>query len=93
MNNQKISELLKSRHDTYLEWVEPWPASGPDGKDVSADITIKASVHDCINLRRWHYKLPGGPTLDEHELLADFMSVYWAQVVAAPNQNQNKPNQ
>jgi hypothetical protein len=91
MNSQKISELLESRHDTYLEWVEPWPASGPDGKDVEANITIRASVNDCINLRRWHFKLPGQPTLDERELLADFISVYWARVVTAPNQN--KTNQ
>lgn len=80
--DSKLLELLEDRHEAILEWQEPWPACGPDGNDVEAYITIRASVNDCINLRRKSVKAAGGSTMgNDLSHLADFISNNWARVV------------
>jgi hypothetical protein len=75
-------ELLESRHETTIEWLEPWPACGPEGNDLDAHVIIRATVHDCINLHRRAAKEAGLPTMgDDGRHLDDFMAVHWARVV------------
>ena len=74
-----LEEMLENRHTTLLEWGEPWPATGPEGNDLSAHITLRATVHDCVNLRRHIAMLHGDPTMGNDDgFLADFIAVHWA---------------
>jgi len=74
--------LLESRHETMLQWCEPWPACGPEGNDLDAHIILRATIHDCINLQRLAAKAAGRPTMgDDGNHLIDFMAIHWARVV------------
>jgi hypothetical protein len=76
-----IDELIENRLTAMLEWPEPWPAIGPDGNDVSAHITLRATVNDCINLSRSAAKAGGRPTSgNDADLLQEFMAVHWATI-------------
>lgn len=76
-------ELLESRHRTLLEWVEPFPACGPEGNELTAHLIVRATVHDCINMRRAVAKAQGAPTMgDDARHLDEFMAVHIARVVA-----------
>lgn len=77
-----VDKMLEARHETWLQWWEPWPAVGPEGNELHADINLRATVHDCINLSRKAAKAAGGP--DDHHLL-DFIAVHWAKVVESPS--------
>lgn len=83
----RVSELLESRHDTYLQWHEPWPACGPEGNHLDAHVIIQATIHDCLNMQRLAEKAAGRPTTGSDEVrLADFMAVHWATVVEQVDQ-------
>lgn len=83
---QRLVGLLESRHTAMLEWVEPWPACGPEGNTLDAYITLRASVHDCINLQRAADRQSGRPTMgDDARRLDEFMVVQWATVVQPNN--------
>lgn len=74
--------LLEARHTTYLEWVEPHRACGPEGNEMDANVTLRCTVHDAINLARIQAKLRGHPTMGgDAQHLLDFIAVYWASVV------------
>ena len=76
--------LLESRHETMLQWCEPWPACGPEGNDLDAHIILRATIHDCINMQRRVAKAAGRPTAsDDENHLLDFMAIHWARVVEA----------
>lgn len=76
------SALLDSRHETFLQWCEPWPACGPEGNDLDAHIILRATVHDCINMQRRVAKSAGRPTMgDDENHMLDFIAVHWARVV------------
>lgn len=76
--------LLESRHETMLQWCEPWPACGPEGNDLDAHIILRATIHDCINIQRRVAKAAGQQTMgDDANHLLDFMAIHWAQVVEA----------
>jgi hypothetical protein len=76
--------LLESRHETMLQWCEPWPACGPQGNDLDAHIILRATVHDCINMQRRVAKAAGRPTMgDDGNHLLDFMAIHWTRVVEA----------
>lgn len=76
--------LLESRHDTLLQWFEPWSACGPEGNDLDAHITLMATVHDCINLSRYAARQAGRETMgNDGNHLLDFMAIHWARVVGA----------
>ena len=78
------NKLLEGRHTIYLEWGEPWPASGPHGNDLMAHIRTRATVHDCINLRRREI-LHKDPSWDvcgqDGQFLDEFIVCHWAEVV------------
>lgn len=77
-----IENLLENKHTAFLEWCEPWPATGTEGYEIIADVHIKATVYDCINLARSVAKALGRPwTENDAELLKDFVAVNWAYVV------------
>jgi hypothetical protein len=81
-DNTEIQKLLESRHTTMLEWKEPWPACGPEGNKLDAHITLRASVHDCINLQRAADQQAGRTTEGKDlERLEDFILVHWADIV------------
>lgn len=76
------ASLLESRHTVMLEWIGPWPACGPEGNIVNAMVTMRATVHDCINLQRAVDKREGRPTIgDDASRLEEFMVINWATVV------------
>ena len=76
--------VLESRHETMLEWWEPWPACGPEGNNLDAHIAHRATVHDCINLQRQAAKMAGRPTMgDDENHLLDFMAIHWARIIPA----------
>lgn len=79
-----VGALLERRHVAVLEWCEPWPACGPEGNDLDAHVTLRATVHDCINLQRRVARSSGRPTVgDDENHLLDFMAVHTARVVGA----------
>ena len=84
--DNSIDKLLESRHTEMIEWFEPWQACGPDGNRVDAHITLRASVHDCINLQRECDRQKGEVATDDAERLKDFISVHWASVVGSRNE-------
>lgn len=77
-----VTDLLESRHTTFLSWHEPWPACGPEGNELDAHVELRATVHDCINMQRAWEKSKDFPTDgDDGRRLEDFMAVNWAVVV------------
>jgi len=79
---ERLGGLLETRHTAMLEWVEPWPACGPEGNTLDAHITLRATVHDCINLQRASDRHAGRPTMGEDaRRLDEFIGVNWATVV------------
>jgi len=72
-----ITALLKDRHRIHLQWVEPWPGTSKDGNRVDCHITLRASVHDCIN----YHRKPGQPKMTDADVLQDFISVNHVGVV------------
>ena len=77
-----MEELLNHRHTAELEWSEPWAATGPEGNDLSAHITLRARVHDCINMARSLAKARRQPTMgNDASFLQAFMTVHWASEV------------
>lgn len=79
--SEEILTLLESRHETTLQWCEPWPACGPEGNDLHANVTIRATVHDCINMQRRVAKAAGRATVgDDANHLLNFMAAHWARV-------------
>ena len=75
-------EMLERRHELKLGWIEPWPACGPEGNDLSSHVEMRATVHDCVNMNRLSYRQKGFSTTgnDEQHLL-DFIAVNWATPV------------
>lgn len=81
-----VEEMLESRHETWLQWCEPWPACGPQGNELDAHVTMSATVHDCVNLQRKVAKLANRPTMgDDRNHLLDFIAIHWATEGNAPN--------
>lgn len=79
MKHISDEEMLEQRHETRLCWLEPWPAVGPDGNDITAHVEHRATVHDCINMNRRVAKASGRLTMgDDINHLRDFMAVHWA---------------
>lgn len=80
-----LTEMLERRHTLELEWWEPWPASGPEGNELDAHVRATANVHHCVNLQRHARSSTGVPPSDSDvDLLADFVSIHWAQPVDPP---------
>lgn len=81
MSERELSDLLERRHEAQLEWCEPWLACGPEGNDLDAHVTLRATVHDCINMQRRAAREAGRQTMgDDANHLLDFMAVHWASV-------------
>lgn len=77
-----LTRMLENRHEVYLKWVEPWPACGPEGNDLSAHVEIRATVHDCINMERNLARASGRETAgNDRDRLLDFMAVHWATCI------------
>jgi len=76
-------EMLETRMTTELEWCEPWPAVGPEGNSLDAHVKLRATVHDCINMRRAVARNSGRPTRgNDREFLLDFIAVNLANTLA-----------
>jgi hypothetical protein len=78
-------EILETRHETQLKWVEPWKAIGPEGNELYSHVEMRATAHDCINLMRasWQEKGRNHAGRDS-DLLMDFIAVHWATVAQSP---------
>jgi len=86
-----VLQMIETRHETMLEWHEPWEACGPEGNELTAYVTYRATVHDCINIERLHAKLRGHPSSGQDaNFLLDFMAVNWAKVIPANEKDQRK---
>lgn len=75
-------QLLKNRYTTFLEWNESWTGLDKHGSDSHVNITICASVHDCMKLQRMAERRAKGfkkTRLDAH-LIKDFVAINWAGV-------------
>ena len=72
--------MLENRFTTMLEWIEPWPARGPEGNLLDANVVLSATVHDCINLSRASAFSAGRSTTGKDiEHLQDFIVIHWAR--------------
>jgi hypothetical protein len=82
-----VNVFLEARHETWLQWHEPWPACGPEGNEITAHVVLQATVHDCINLARRAAQLAGRPTMgNDGNYLLDFMAIHWTTVIESPNE-------
>lgn len=89
-SDRRLIRLLESRHETWLEWYEPWPALGPQDNKIDAHITLSATVHDCINLQRVKWHDHGSEHISRNkDLLAEFIAVNWAKIIE-PNEKQHR---
>ena len=79
-----INPLLEARHETLLQWCEPWPACGPEGNEVTAHVVLQATVHDCIGLERRAAQSAGRHRGNDDDHLLDFMAIHWAAVMSEP---------
>lgn len=78
----EVERMLENRHTTYLKWMEPWQACGPEGNDLDAHVELRATVHDCINMERLTCRAAGTPTVgNDRDRLLDFIAIHWASVV------------
>jgi len=81
-HERSLTYLLENRHTRYLEWVEPHPASGPEGNDLTAHVTLRATVHDCVNMSRLQARAAGRPTQGgDADHLSNFIAINWAEIV------------
>ena len=84
-DSKGVNFLLETRHETWLQWCEPWTACGPEGNEVTAHVVLQATVHDCINLARRAAQSAGRPTMgNDSDHLLDFMAIHWAAVMSEP---------
>lgn len=82
MPDISIDELLTQRYAHRLSWCEPYPGRAADYNPVTANVTLSATVQDCIAIQRQAnsngvLKL----SLSDRDLLLDFMAINWATVV------------
>ena len=89
--DKSVEALLEARHETYLEWGEPHPACGPEGNKLDAHVTLRATVHDCINMARRMAKAHNKPTMgNDYEFLLDFIAVNWATIIYPPKHKEKE---
>lgn len=70
-----VRDLLENRHDTWLEWEEIRQACGPEGNPVVVVITIRTTVHNCVNLQRQAVKEKGiNPMMEDQCRLQEFIA-------------------
>jgi len=69
---------LENRHTTILQWDEPRRGKDAQGNEVTAHVTMRATVHDCINMARFAEDFAGPTNTNEAELLNNFIAVNWA---------------
>lgn len=83
-----LLELLANRYEKKLRWYEACPGLDIDVNTVTANATLTATVHDCINMARHRVAamtLRGigdiPLSLSDKELLLYFIVNNWAEVV------------
>jgi hypothetical protein len=76
-----FENLLKNKQKYNLLWCEPWPSLDEKWEDTCADVTLRASVDHCINMQRLRIKKIGCPSINDLQLLQDFVVINWAWVV------------
>ena len=74
-----VKDLLRSRHTTRLKWCEPWDSIDESGNKINADITLSATVDNCINIQRFNWCREGLDyrAMDE-ALLCEFIEINFA---------------
>jgi hypothetical protein len=76
-----ILEAVENRHTTWVEFVTPWPACGPEGNDLTSYCINRMTVHDAINAGRASAKQRGLSTNGWDRLyLEDFLAAHWASL-------------
>ncbi len=77
-----LEQLLEQRHTAMVEWAEPHPACGPEGNDLNAYVVLRATVHDCINMRRLVVRNAGmSPMGNDARWLSEFIDINGAALV------------
>lgn len=71
-----IDQLLETRHESKLEWVEPWAGMDKDGCVKQTTVILNSTVNNCISIQR-----NSSPKADDRRLLEDFIAVHWAREV------------
>ena len=77
---QRDKQLLEKQHSTMVRWKEPRPALDAEGNEVTANVTLEATVHDCINMARMMCKKHNKTCEDEFELLQEFLVIHYAWI-------------
>jgi hypothetical protein len=84
-NGQYISvrDCLKDRHHLVVEWEEYHEGRSKTGEQLTCYLTIRASVHDCVNLYRSKLEELGVryPSSSDAFLLSDFLDERCARVL------------
>lgn len=78
-----IARLLDRRHATYIEWDEPAPACGVLLDVVTANVRMRATVHDCISMARTE-AVKRGKHLCCEDLLISWLVTHYARCVEMP---------
>lgn len=67
------------RYGRIVEWRKPRKGMDKEGKEVTANVTLRATPEDCINIQRERVRVLWGQTNPSDEvLLEDFFTTHWA---------------
>lgn len=82
IGDAELNAWMEARHTMSMQWREPLPACGPEGNLLDAHVTLRATIHDCVNMQRLVAQSAGRPTVgNDGQHLFDFMASKWARVV------------
>jgi len=82
ISNPMMGQILENRFALMVEWAIILPARGPSGNPLDANASVRATVHDCINLQRAAAYQQGKPTVgNDAQFLYAFMVIHHASIV------------
>ena len=82
ITNYMMAQILENRFALLVEWSETWSARGPTGNPLSANVILRATVHDCINIQRAVAYQQNKPTIgNDANFLYAFMVNHQASIV------------
>lgn len=80
--DEMLDRILQDPGKVVLEWMEPWQAADGKGNELNANLTLRATAGDCINMQRWS-RMKSGAAVSvlekaDRELLDAFICINYA---------------